>query len=59
MSANNSNSDSRTKKPTTGELREKLKNPDMSLFDRFMKHVVNVPKDKISKRTVAPPKRGR
>ena len=59
MKASNLNSDSSTKKPTTGELREKLKHADMNLFDRFMKHVVNVPKDKISKRTVAPPKRGR
>ena len=47
MSANNSNSDSRTKKPTTGELREGLENADMGLFDRYMKWLVNVPKSEI------------
>jgi len=51
MSASKANSDSRTKKHTTGELREALENADMSVFDKYMKWLVNVPKDKIEKNT--------
>jgi hypothetical protein len=39
------------------EARERLKHPDMKLFDRFIEKLLTIPKEEIDK--VAPPKRGR
>jgi hypothetical protein len=40
------------------EARDRLKHPDMDLFDRFMDKLIAVPKEEIDK-MVPPPKRGR
>jgi hypothetical protein len=40
-------SDSPAIKQATEEAREALENADMGLFDRYMKWLVNVPKEKI------------
>lgn len=51
------NSNSKPTKADTGDLRKALENADMSVFDKYMKWLVNVPKDKIDKGArVAPPK---
>jgi hypothetical protein len=51
------NSDSSTIRAKTRELREALANADMSEFDRMMKHLIDVPKEKIEKKTAQPKKR--
>jgi len=47
------NSSSDTRKPSTGELREKLRDADMDLFDKFMRQVVNTPKPAIGQKPKA------
>jgi hypothetical protein len=42
-------SDSPAIKQKTKELREALANADMSEFDRMMRHLVEIPKDKIDR----------
>ncbi len=42
-------SDSPAIKQKTKELRDELANPDMAEFDRMMRHLVAVPKDKIDR----------
>jgi hypothetical protein len=37
------------------EARERLENPDMGLFDRFMRRLIDLPKEKTKP---PPPKRG-
>jgi hypothetical protein len=50
----------RTTKPETEradrEALERLKHPDMKLFDRFIEKLVAIPKEEIDK-LIAPPKR--
>jgi hypothetical protein len=43
------NSDSPSIRAKTKELREALANADMTEFDRMMKHLVRVPKEKVDK----------
>jgi hypothetical protein len=40
-------SDSPAIRAKTKELREELKNADMSDFDQMMRHLIHVPKEKI------------
>jgi hypothetical protein len=51
-------SDSPAIKRKTKELRQELANADMSEFDRMMKHLIDVPKEKIDRETSQPKKRG-
>jgi hypothetical protein len=41
------NSTSKSVRDKTKELRDELKNADMAEFDRIMRHLVRVPKEKI------------
>jgi hypothetical protein len=52
-------SDSPAIKQKTKELREELAHADMGDFDRVMRHLINVPKEKIDKETTPARKKRR